>query len=429
MAPDKREIILSGDQKDVVTYRGGNLQVVACAGSGKTESISRRVASLILEGVEPASIVAFTFTERAAAEIKERITHRVGENLGKDFLDRLGPMFIGTIHGYCFRLLQQHVPKYGNYDVLDENRHAGFLSRHYHSLCLGQLGKNKHWQPIKDFIRSVDVVSNELINAEQLNDTMFGDCYKGYRELLDDHKFLTFGIIISSAVDVLESPEIFARVHDPLRYVIVDEYQDINPAQERLIELLSKPPVELCVVGDDDQSIYQWRGSDVRNILEFSKRYTGVKSIILNINRRSRPNIIKVAAAFAESIPDRLEKRMESAREEGENEVIVWSAPTDIEEAEKIAETIKHLKNQGYQYRDIAILYRSVRTSAPLLVKALRNRDIPFSCKGSEYSDDSALLFRRKAPSDSEGFRPGIPIASVHLFRTNRSVATRVLQL
>src|SRR5207249_9969429 len=143
------------------------LQVIACAGSGKTESISRRIASLIAEGAEPGSIVAFTFTERAADELKERITRRVGEAMGATYLDRLGPMFVGTIHAYCFRLLQDHVPQYGNYDVLDENRHAGFLSREYYRIGLSKL-KAKHWAPIRDFTRTVDVIGNELIPADAL---------------------------------------------------------------------------------------------------------------------------------------------------------------------------------------------------------------------------------------------------------------------
>src|SRR6476660_817073 len=115
-------VTLSPEQEAVVGHRGSDLQVIACAGSGKTESISRRVAALIAEGAEPASIVAFTFTERAASELKDRITRRVAGRMGEAFRDRLGPMFVGTIHAYCFRLLQDHVPQYGNYDVLDENR-------------------------------------------------------------------------------------------------------------------------------------------------------------------------------------------------------------------------------------------------------------------------------------------------------------------
>lgn len=137
-------IVLSPAQQRVIDHRGAPLQVIACAGSGKTESISRRVAALIGEGATPESIVAFTFTERATAELKDRIVRRVAERMGDDFKDRLGPMFVGTIHGYCFRLLQDHVLRFGNYDVLDPHRHAGFLAREFRALGLSKLG-NKKW--------------------------------------------------------------------------------------------------------------------------------------------------------------------------------------------------------------------------------------------------------------------------------------------
>jgi DNA helicase-2/ATP-dependent DNA helicase PcrA len=126
----------SPEQKKVIDHRGRHLQVVACAGAGKTEAISRRVSTLLEEGVEPAQIVAFTFTERAATSLKNRITRRVAEAKGQVFLDGLGPMFVGTIHAYCLRLLQDHVPEFGNFDVLDENRLAGLLSREHKRLEL-----------------------------------------------------------------------------------------------------------------------------------------------------------------------------------------------------------------------------------------------------------------------------------------------------
>ncbi len=374
-------LILSPQQQQVVDHRGGDLQVIACAGSGKTESVSRRLAALVAEGAEPASIVAFTFTERAAIELKERVTRRVAERMGPAFRDRLGPMFVGTIHSYCFRVLLDHVPRYGNYDVLDDHRHAGFLSREYHRLGLENL-KARHWAPIRDFMRTVDVIGNEVIPASALAGTPIGDCYTAYRQALDRFHFLTFGLLITCALESLEDPAIYARVHAPLRYLFVDEYQDINPAQERLIELLARPPVELTVVGDDDQSIYQWRGSDVRNILTFRQRRPASATVQLDDNRRSRPAIISAANRFARSIPERLPKEMRPVREPGKNEVVPWSAETDDEEATRIAETVGYLKGLGYRYRDMAVLYRSVRTSAPPLIEALRARDVPYTAAG-----------------------------------------------
>ncbi len=374
-------IALSPEQQRVVDHRGSDLQVIACAGSGKTESISRRIAALIAEGAEPASIVAFTFTERAAEELKARITRRVGDVMGSAFLDRLGPMFVGTIHAYCFRLLQDHVPHYGNYDVLDEHRHAGILSREYRNLRLDKLG-DRHWRPIRDWMRTVDVIGNELIRPADLAGTPLGEVYDAYRAMLERYHCLTFGLMIQCAVESLQNPTIYARVRAQLRYLVVDEYQDINPAQERLIELLAAPPVELGVVGDDDQCIYQWRGSDISNIVTLPTRRQAVHTETLEVNRRSRPTIVETANGFARSIPGRLEKVMQAIRPAANPELVGWVAETDVEEAERTAATIERLHGQGYRYRDIAVLFRSVRTSAPPLIDACERRGIPIICGG-----------------------------------------------
>src|SRR5262249_33611548 len=286
--------VLSPEQEKVVYHRGGHLQVIACAGAGKTEAISRRVSTLIEEGVEPAQIVAFTFTERAAASLKTRITRRIAEAKGPAFLDRLGPRFVGTIHAYCLHMLQDHVPEFGNFDILDENRLAALLSREYKRLGLNNLGA-QHWRPISDFLRNADVIENELIDPKRMKGTPFGGCYLAFRQMLFRYHFLTYGLLIAEAVKALSRPEVFERVHSPLLHLIVDEYQDINPAQERLISLLAKPPVHLCVVADDDQAIYQWRGSDVSNMLDFKQRYNATTSLPLSTNRRSRPAIIEAA--------------------------------------------------------------------------------------------------------------------------------------
>lgn len=372
---------LSPEQERVVNHRGGHLQVIACAGAGKTEAISRRVSSLILEGVEPHQIVAFTFTERAAQSLKTRITRRIAEAKGEDFLDRLGAMYVGTIHAYCLKMLQDHVPEYGNYDILDENRLAGMLSREHKRLELNALG-NQHWRPIFDFLRNADVVENELIDIASIQDTPLGKCYSRFKETLDRYHFLTFGLLVSEAVKALDDPAIASRVRQNLRHLIVDEYQDINPAQERLIALLAQDPVQLTVVADDDQSIYQWRGSDVGNMLGFRNRYSPATSLTLSVNRRCRPEIIRSANVFARSISPRLEKQMEPHREAGGPEVCGWAAETDEGEATTIVDTIQRLRQQGYRYKDIAVLYRSVRTSSVPLIEECRARGIPFRCAG-----------------------------------------------
>lgn len=372
---------LTSAQRAVVTHRGSDLQVIACAGSGKTESISRRVAALMVEGADPESIVAFTFTERAAGELKNRVAQRVMEALGPSSRDQLGRMYVGTIHGYCFRILQDHVPRYGNYDVLDEHRHAGLLSREFHALGLIELG-GKHWKTIDEWVRTVDVIGNELIPPAALAATPVGAIYARYRAMLDRYHLLTFGLIIASAVEALGDPRVFARVHGPLRHLFVDEYQDVNPAQERLVERLATNPVTLCVVGDDDQAIYQWRGSDVRHIVDFARRRPNVATVTLDENRRSRPAIVTRANDFAGTIPGRLSKSMQPVREPAGPELVHWHAATEAQEVEQIAETIERLHAAGFAYRDIAVLYRSVRTSAPPLLAVLETRGIPYSCGG-----------------------------------------------
>jgi DNA helicase-2/ATP-dependent DNA helicase PcrA len=372
---------LSLEQEKVVSHRGGHLQVIACAGAGKTEAISRRVSTLIEEGVEPAQIIAFTFTERAAASLKTRITRRIAQAKGPAFLDRLGPMFVGTIHAYCLHMLQDHVPEFGNFDILDENRLAGLLSREYRRLELKKLG-DQHWRPISDFLRNADVIENELIDHKRMAKTPFGECYVAYRQMLYRYHFLTYGLLISEAVKALARSEVFERVHGPLRHLIVDEYQDINPAQENLISLLAKPPVHLCVVADDDQAIYQWRGSDVSNMLDFKKRYKSTTSLPLSTNRRSRPTIIETANGFAKSISPRLPKKMHTHRPASEPEVHCWAAETAPDEAEVVADTIEKLVKKGFRYKDIALLFRSVRTSSPPFIEVFEERGIPFRCAG-----------------------------------------------
>ncbi|PWT83861.1 MAG: ATP-dependent DNA helicase [Acidobacteria bacterium] len=372
---------LSDQQAQAIEHRGTHLRIVACAGSGKTEVMARRVAGLIGEGAAPASIVAFTFTERAAASLRNRIHKRIAEVHGVPFLDRLGPLFIGTIHAYCLRMLRDHVPHYGNYDTLDENRLAGLLSREYRRLGLDRLG-DQHWAPIFDFLRNVEVVENELIDPNEFRSTDFGQCYEAYLETLRRYHFFSFGQLITEAIRALKDSQIYERVHGPLQHLLVDEYQDVNPAQEELIALLARPPVHLCVVGDDDQSIYQWRGSDVNNIRTFEARYRPSNDKTLSINRRSRPTILARANHFAKTISNRLPKTMEPHRQAGNSEVNCWAGSTEYEEAETIACTIERLVGRGYRYRDISILYRSVRTSSEPLIQTLRNHMIPFRCAG-----------------------------------------------
>lgn len=352
---------LTGAALEAVRHRGSHVQIIAAAGSGKTEVVAQRVADLLADGVPAESIVAFTFTERAAEELSNRISHRVVDRLGVAQLDHLTPLFIGTIHSFCFRLLTQQVPRYETYDVLDDNQLTAFLSREASRLEVRQLDeRNRLFASIASFLQSVDVVENELINPEEVPDP-FGSVLRNYYASLDRYRLLTYGQQIVRAVEELREPALRRETHSTLCHLIVDEYQDVNPAQERLIELLVGPQTELCVVGDDQQAIYQWRGSDISNIVTFADRYPAVRTFTITTNRRSRPGLIDVANEFARSIPERIEKTMEPHRppfQGPEPEVVVWTAASEIEEAGWIASLVLDLVEAGSHYKDIAVLVR-----------------------------------------------------------------------
>jgi len=369
---------LTGSALDAVLHRGGHLQIIAAAGSGKTEVVSQRVVDLLAEGAAAEAIVAFTFTERAAEELKNRIARRVEDRLGRAALDRLTSLFVGTIHAYCFRLLQQRVRHYETYDVLDDNQLTAFLSREATRLELKQLDPaNRLFASIAAFLKGIDVVENELLDPATMPDP-FGSVVRAYYGTLDRYRLLTYGQQVVRAVTELERPDLAAEVHATLRHLIVDEYQDVNPAQERLIRLLTGPQVELCVVGDDQQAVYQWRGSDVANIVTFADRYPSVTQFEIITNRRSRPQIIEVANVFGRSIPQRIDKTMGSHRASAGTaaEVVVWSAPSETEEAGWIASLILDMVDTGVRFRDIAVLVRS-RAAYRRLMEQFATFDIP----------------------------------------------------
>jgi DNA helicase-2/ATP-dependent DNA helicase PcrA len=389
---------LESEAADAVAHRGGHVQIIAAAGSGKTEVVSQRVAALLEEGEPAESIVAFTFTEKAAAELKERIRQRVTAKLGPAASDRLGRLYVGTIHGYCFRLLQEHVPKYETYTPLDSNQLTNLLYREQRRLQLKRLDSaNKLFRAIKAFQESLDVVENELMEVDRLPDGDFKETVVAYHAMLDRYRFMSFGTQVVEAVRALENSEVRAKVTADLRHLIVDEYQDVNPAQERLIQFLAKPSgtADLVVVGDDDQAIYQWRGSNVENIVTFADRYYGVTQFNLLVNRRSRPEIVELANAFGQTIPERLEKEMGSFRDSAGPAVSTAIGLYDEEtEASTIADDIERLHEKGVRYRDIAILVRG-RTAYPRILDALEAYEIPVQPGGRTglFEQREAALF------------------------------------
>ena len=373
--------VLAGPAADAVSHRGSNLSIVATAGSGKTEVVSQRVASLIESGARPRSIVAFTFTRKAAAELKERIAQRTVARLGEEILGSLSTCYVGTIHAYALQRLREVDARYEDFDLVDDMQLSAFLTKERRTIGYDALDP-KFYAAIAALKDNLNVVEAEMLDPNEI-DNDFGEMLRKFYDTLDRHRLLTHGRSIALCVQALRRPEIAERYRGDIEHLIVDEYQDVDPAQEHLIRELHDLGAELCVVGDDDQSIYQWRGASVGNIVSFAERYDEVAAFDLVENRRSRPGIVQHATHLATTITGRIDKDVTAVREaSGGPEIVAWRADTEEDEAQEIAATIERLHDGGHTYSSMAILVRS-RTPLKKLAPILRSRDIPVSLIGS----------------------------------------------
>jgi DNA helicase-2/ATP-dependent DNA helicase PcrA len=383
-------------QQEAIETIDQNLQIIACAGSGKTQVISARIVEILAQGVAPGQIVAFTFTEKAAGELKDRIDQLCLERLGSN--QGLGEMFVGTIHGYCLNLLQSPpLYRYLKYTILDEVRQRLLIDRYSAQSGLTQTpllnghGTLQRWRDSRLFQDLISIYTEADLRQAGVP-TRVHQAIAQYRQLMHQHHYLDYSMIIAEAVEAIQTnAQLRQQLADQVQYLVVDEYQDVNPLQENLIEALHELGANLCVVGDDDQTIYQWRGSDVHNILTFAQRYANVKQIRLNENFRSSNGIIESAREVVEiNDPDRLAKKMESTNVQHfqYGDVLALSFDDPDREAEWIARKIKQLygteyrdwpdrKPRGLTYGDFAILLRSVKNDAGPIVAVLERADIP----------------------------------------------------
>lgn len=304
-------------QRKAINHVEGNLQLIACAGSGKTEVVARRVANLLKSGAAPRNIVAFTFTDKAAAELKERIITRCREELGE--IHGLAEMYVGTIHAFCLELLKSEVPKYLKFDVLNEIQQSLFMDRYSAKSGL-TISTDLNGNPLKRYKDTPHYLdATTILREADTDEKILANCsvvsgLNAYRALLQEKRYFDYSAIMEAAVDVLTNEEsLRERLASRVRHVIVDEYQDVNPIQEAIVLLLHNLGAHICVVGDDDQTIYQWRGSNVQGILKFQKRYGKVTQIKLEENFRSSQGIVETARAFIEQNQERLSKKMWTA--------------------------------------------------------------------------------------------------------------------
>jgi superfamily I DNA/RNA helicase len=383
---------LTAAQQEAIECPSPCLQIAACAGSGKTEVLARRVVRYLNQGIRPDAIVAFTFTEKAAEELKARIDNRAAE--ADPRFASLPPsssgLFAGTIHGYCLRLLQAS-GVYELHEVLTEEREWALLHRFARRLGLVDLYEEA-WPGTKVtqkaavdvFLENLSAVYNEMIPRELLAERCpaFAEAVGRYERLVDGMQLVSFDQIILRAVQGLnQDGSLRNLVQGHVTEVLVDEYQDLNRAQEGLLHALQSLGARLTVVGDDDQAIYQWRGGDVSLFTTFTERHKGTLRTLAE-NHRSVPSIIRASAVFARTIRERVEKDMKPVQSESGPSIEVVSASDPDGEAAAIAARIKGLLAKGHKAGDVAVLFRSVRTSATPAIEALRKEGIPASIAG-----------------------------------------------
>ena len=389
-------------QQQSIQAIDGNLQIIACAGSGKTEVVAQGVVTLLKNGLAPRNIVAFTFTDKAAAELKERIITRCREQLGS--ITGMAEMYIGTIHAFCLDLLKTEVPKYLKFDVLNEVQQFLFIDRQ--SLKSGLTSstdlagrKLARYKDTPHYLSAVSILREAEVDDKAMAACSVARGLESYRALLDQTRYFDYSAILEAAVEVLTlETGLRERLAARIKHVIVDEYQDVNPIQEAIVWSLQSLGAKICVVGDDDQTIYQWRGSDVQNILTFDKRYPDVKQRRLEDNFRSSEGIVETARPFIEQNNDRLPKKMRptAAQSYEQGDIVALSFANPDQEAAYIAQTIASLRGvaikertdddparlRGISWSDMAILLRSVRANAERITRALDAADIRYVIVG-----------------------------------------------
>lgn len=378
------DLTLSDVQKRVIDHEKGHLRIVACPGSGKTEVVSRRIAELIKKGVSPSQIVAFTFTEKAAEGLKLRIRKRLEETC-KEKSD-FGDMYIGTIDSFCLHILKQLKPEYRSFEVLDSARRIAFIDRWYYRMGFRELQEERmgKWRVMKMFCDSSDRTMMERIDTSQISNKVFVTCYEEYIKKLKEERFFDFTSIIYSLLELLrKNKTALKQLNDSVKHVVFDEYQDVNKLQEELLKFLSKGSDSVCVVGDDDQNIFQWRGSNVDYIIDFPDNYEtyGVTTETLDVNYRATDGLVETADRFIRKNSDRVEKNMRAYEKQNrtfeEGDIVHHHFDTDNDEFDFILQNIqnllntdfidKHGKTYGLSYRDMAILVSSNEDAARVI--------------------------------------------------------------
>jgi DNA helicase-2/ATP-dependent DNA helicase PcrA len=374
---------LNEQQKIAVESTDGPLLVFAGAGSGKTRVITNRIAYLITkEGVSPKNILAVTFTKKAAGEMQERVVSLLGE-LG---VNTQNVPTIGTFHSIGAFLLRHNAKKLGllpNFSIYDSDDSDNIIKE----ILIEKDIDIKQIRPkaISFFISSA---KNELIPPEKFSqyyggyiEDIVSDIYPLYQKQLQAQNAVDFGDLIYLTVKLFsENKDVLSYYQDLFRYILIDEYQDTNTAQYMFAKLLSEKYQNICVVGDDDQGIYGWRGADIKNIQSFEKDFKNVKVVKLEQNYRSSGNVISAAMSVIQQNEGRVDKKLWTEKDNG-NSITVYQAHDQDDEANYIVDEINRMRRQGIPLTDIAVLYRTNYQSRAI-EEAMLKGGLPYKLVG-----------------------------------------------
>ncbi len=408
---------LNEPQREAVLHKDGPIMIIAGAGSGKTKVLTTRITHLMAEHkIDSFNILALTFTNKAAAEMKERVERVLGNTEARN-------LYIGTFHSVFARILRAEAPKLGypsNFTIYDTDDAKSVVKTVIHELALD----DKHYKPNIVYNR-ISAAKNSLIGpAEYMNDwalqqedaranrSAIGQIYDAYSKRCFKNGAMDFDDLLFKMYILLKNfPEALSKYQRKFKYILIDEYQDTNPAQYEIIKLLGAMHENVCVVGDDAQSIYSFRGATIENILQFKKDYDEVKLVKLEQNYRSTKNILHVANEVIANNKSQIEKKLFTINEEGEKIHLVRTM-TDNDEGKMVADTIQEQKLRNHYYnKDFAILYRTNAQSRSF-EEALRRMGIAYRIYGGmsfyqrkEVKDFIAYLRLVVNPRDEEALK------------------------
>ena len=396
-------------QKEAVQHTQGPLLIMAGAGSGKTRVLTHRMAYILAEEeVHPWNILAITFTNKAAREMKERVSQLVGP--------QAEDMWVSTFHSMCVRILRRDIELLGyqrSFTICDPSEQQTAMKR-----ILKKLNIDSEKYDYRMILNRISQAKNDLEDVEKFNkkykgyvEQIIGKCYREYQKELAKSMTLDFDDLIMLTVQLFQKhPETLHYYQQKFQYIHVDEYQDTNHAQYRLVTMLAKKFKNICVVGDADQSIYGWRGADMSNILEFEKDYQNARVVLLEQNYRSTKTILQAANHVIENNFNRKVKKLWTENEEGQP-ITYYRAQSEQDEGRYVLSQIQSLLRDGYHYDDFAILYRTNAQSRVIEDQLLKS-NIPFRLVGGqrfydrlEIKDLLAYLRLIVNPQDDLSFR------------------------